>query len=89
MDDSVPTRFTSRLLRSWALTCGSEAWSRDVLPRVFRATATFLAARGFGPFAYTMSETARARLTRLARSLVTDPAADNESFRLRVVAEGA
>jgi aminoglycoside phosphotransferase (APT) family kinase protein len=81
--------FTSRLLRSWAFTCGSEAWSNDVLPRVFRATATFLAARGFGPFAYAMNDAARARLRRLARSLATEPPSDNEAFQSRVLAEEA
>ena len=81
--------FTSRLLRSWALTCGSEMWSNEVLPRAFRATAAFLATRGFGPFAYAMSDAARARLRRLAQSLATEPASDSEAFQSRVLAEEA
>jgi len=81
--------FTARLLHAWAFTCGSDEWAGAVLPRAFRATATFLATRGFGPFAYTMSDAARARLTKLARSLATNPAADNDAFQRSVNDAGA
>lgn len=78
--------FVSGLLRSWAAACGSDVWAAEVAPRTFRATATFLAARGFGPFSYSMSDAARGRLARLARSLACDPVSDLDAFRSRVAA---
>lgn len=77
--------FVSRLLNSWIATCGSDSWPYEVLPRTYRAIATFLAARGFGPFAYSMSEPARQRLGGLARSLAADPPLDFDQFRVSVV----
>jgi aminoglycoside phosphotransferase (APT) family kinase protein len=76
--------FTSRLLHAWGSACDSEAWTGEVWPRTFRATATFLAARGFGPFAYSVGESARQRITQLARSLAAAPPTDLEGFRSRV-----
>ena len=76
--------FTSTLLESWASTCGCVAWPGAVVPRALRATATFLAARAFGPFAYSMSRAARRRIGELAHSLAADPPADLEAFRARV-----
>lgn len=76
--------FTSRLLQTWASACGSGAWPGEVFPRTFRASATFLAARGFGPFAYSMSDAGRSRIHRLARSLAAEPPTDLEAFRARV-----
>lgn len=77
--------FTSTLLQAWTSTCGSEDWAGEVVPRAFRATATFLAARGFGPFPYPMTAAARKRIGELARSLAADPPSDVEAFRDRVV----
>jgi len=77
--------FSARLLQAWASACGSGVWPSEVLPRTFRATATFLATRGFGPFAYSLSEAARQILTQLARSLASDPTADWGTFRARVI----
>jgi len=65
--------FIDRLLESWKSSCRSDDWAEQVLPRTFRATATFLATRAFGPFAYVMSEAARRRIGTLARSLASDP----------------
>jgi aminoglycoside phosphotransferase (APT) family kinase protein len=79
--------FVSRLLHAWRQACGSDEWARAVFPRTFQATATFLAARGFGPFAYALSDIARQRITRLARSLAADPPAEYETFRDRVLRE--
>lgn len=76
--------FISRLLASWSQNCGSDAWAADVFPRAFRATACFLATRGFGPFAYPLSEEAKSRLTDLAKCLVTEPVQSMEEFLLRV-----
>lgn len=76
--------FIHRLLDVWSSACGSDAWLIEVMPRAFRATATFLATRGFGPFAYSMNESARKQLAQLARSLAADPPADMEAFSARV-----
>jgi tRNA A-37 threonylcarbamoyl transferase component Bud32 len=78
--------FILRLLKSWIQSCGSVAWANEVLPRTFRATACFLATRGFGPFAYPLADDAKSRLTDLARSMVTEPARDLDAFLLRVAA---
>jgi hypothetical protein len=77
--------FVARLLRTWASACGFEAWFDEVLPRAFRATGCFLAARGFGPFAYSLSERGRERIVPLARSLAAAPPADVEAFRSLVM----
>ncbi len=83
--------FGSQLLASWSAACGDRSWPTEVLPRTFRATATFLAARGFGPFAYELTEPARGRLARLAREIAFDPPRDWAPFRALVAAhlEGA
>jgi aminoglycoside phosphotransferase (APT) family kinase protein len=77
--------FISRFLQSWTTACGAQLWASEVQPRTFRATATFLASRGFGPFAYSLSEAARERIARIARSLAADPPTELEAFRSRVV----
>lgn len=76
--------FTSRLLQAWASACGDELWPNEVFPRTFRAIAPFLAARGFGPFPYPMSDSARRRVARLARTLATEPPTDIDTFRILV-----
>lgn len=76
--------FYTRLLQSWTSACGSEEWAAEVLPRTFRATATFLASRGFGPFAYQMNDAAREHLRMLAASLAANPPFDLEEFSNRV-----
>jgi len=73
--------FTSRLLLAWARTCGSETWPFEVFPRTFRATATFLAARAFGPFAYSLTDEGRQRIAAVARALAAEPARDFFAFR--------
>lgn len=84
--DLVPAAldFIAALLHSWTTACGSEDWARDVLPRTFNSVACFLAARGFGPFSYSISEPGRQRLAGLARSLAEEPAGDLRAFRSRV-----
>ena len=72
--------FASRLFEEWEAACGSEGWADEVRPRAFRATATFLAARGFGPFAYGVGEDGRRRLGALARSLAAEPPSDMAAF---------
>jgi len=76
--------FIDRLLESWKAASVSDAWAAQVVPRTFRATATFLATRAFGPFAYAMSETARQRIGALARSLASDPPQSPDAFRATV-----
>jgi aminoglycoside phosphotransferase (APT) family kinase protein len=82
---SAALGFTSELLRFWTSACGSEAWSAEVLPRAFRATATFLASRGFGPFAYSLTEPGRKRIAQIARSLAAEPPMVLEDFRSQVL----
>jgi aminoglycoside phosphotransferase (APT) family kinase protein len=77
--------FISRLLRGWATAGGAESWAAEVLPRTFRATATFLASRGFGPFAYSLSDAGRESLSCLARSLAAEPPTELEAFRACVL----
>jgi tRNA A-37 threonylcarbamoyl transferase component Bud32 len=77
--------FASELLRFWTLTCGSDSWAAEVLPRTFRAVGPFLAARGFGPFAYSLSEEARQRIASLSRSLVVEAQQNFADFRSTVL----
>lgn len=88
LDQTAPLEealtFCGRLLDAWTSACGSDAWAGEVLPRTFRATATFLAARAFGPFAYSMSEAARQRVRQIAVSLAADPPATFSAFSNRV-----
>ncbi len=77
--------FIARLLETWSGACGSADWYQAVLPRTFRATATFIAARGFGPFAYAVSDSAKQRIAQLARTLAADPPLDAAAFRDRVL----
>lgn len=77
--------FIEHLTAAWSQSCGDPLWARGVLPRAFRATATFLAARGFGPFAYVMSDVARNEVRAIARSLAATPPRDFHAFRDRVL----
>lgn len=79
--------FASRLVHEWTSACGSKEWADEVLPRTFRAIATFVAARGFGPFAYPLSETARQAIIRLARTLAAEPPPDMKAFQARFLAQ--
>ena len=79
------TKFCIDLIDAWTAYCGSESWAAEVLPRTFRATATFLAARGFGPFAYGMSDAARERVGKLSRSLAVNPPETLPGFIDRIV----
>lgn len=76
--------FISRLLLSWSSACGSQVWAAEVLPRTFRATACFLAARTAGPFPYLLSPPGQERINGLATSLSTSPPLDLDHFRARV-----
>jgi len=81
-------QFISRLTSAWTLACGSEAWAGEVLPRAFRATACFLASRGFGPFAYAMSDRARECIAALSRSLEAAPPETIDAFHSCVLRHG-
>jgi aminoglycoside phosphotransferase (APT) family kinase protein len=72
--------FSSRLFDAWAANCGSEEWPTEVRPRAFRAAATFLVARGFGPFAYDLTEDGRQRIGALARTLAAEPPTEMAGF---------
>ncbi len=81
--------FVTRLLESWAASCGSDDWYRAVLPRTFRAAATFVAARGFGPFAYDLSDPVKQQVALLGHALAASRPPDIAGFRdvvLRYVA---
>jgi len=73
--------FIARFLEAWQ----PGDWPGDVLSRTFRATATFLAARGFGPFAYAMSDASRQSIGMLAHSLAEEPPASFDAFDARVL----
>jgi Ser/Thr protein kinase RdoA (MazF antagonist) len=64
-------------------------WLAPAIERAFLYTGTFLAARGFGPFPYPMADTARERLAGLARSLSTEPVANQGDYCARLWACGA
>ena len=83
LDDALS--FIERLVNVWTISCGDETWARDVVPRTFRATATFLAARGFGPFAYALGDAARQRVHALARALAAETCDAFDSFQRKVV----
>jgi aminoglycoside phosphotransferase (APT) family kinase protein len=72
--------FASRLFDAWGAACGSDGWPAEVRPRAFRAASTFLASRGFGPFAYELSGDGRQRLAGLARTLAARPPSDMAAF---------
>jgi tRNA A-37 threonylcarbamoyl transferase component Bud32 len=86
LDDAL--EFSSRFLAAWTSTCGSTEWAGAVVPRTFRATATFLAARAFGPFAYVLSDDGRQRIGELAHSLAQNPPPRFDEFAARVRARG-
>jgi tRNA A-37 threonylcarbamoyl transferase component Bud32 len=77
--------FTTTLLNAWTSSCGDDSWAGEVFPRTFRATACFIAIRGFGPFPYVMSEVARRRVAALSRSLAAESPASLDGFRARVI----
>jgi hypothetical protein len=76
---SAALDFVSRLTASWRETCGDPEWARAVLPRTFRATATFLAA-GLRPSRH-VSDTGAADQGHRAGSASHSPA-DFETFRI-------
>ncbi|HKD80594.1 MAG TPA: aminoglycoside phosphotransferase family protein [Candidatus Angelobacter sp.] len=59
-------------------------WSRAVTSRALKFTGVFLAARGFGPFAYQMTSEARRRTGHLARELLLSPPGDCADLADRV-----
>jgi tRNA A-37 threonylcarbamoyl transferase component Bud32 len=77
--------FTHALLDAWGNATRFTFRRQDVEPRAYRAVSVFLAARGFGPFAYPMADDARERLSGLARSLASDPPLHWKAFAERVI----
>jgi aminoglycoside phosphotransferase (APT) family kinase protein len=73
--------FSETLLDAYRKTARDNLWAKDghwvteVCTRAYLYVGTFLAARGFGPFAYPLPDVARDRLARLARSLSVEPPA--------------
>jgi tRNA A-37 threonylcarbamoyl transferase component Bud32 len=76
------------LLAGHAAGSGDPAWSAAAASRAFRYVGTFLAARGFGPFQYPMSEAVRERLGRIARRLTREAPADVAGYLAGVTATG-
>jgi aminoglycoside phosphotransferase (APT) family kinase protein len=83
VDDALS--FVEQLVNTWTISCGDYAWAGAVLPRTFRATATFLAARGFGPFPYNVSDAARQRVHALAGTLASGTRDTFDTFQQKVV----
>jgi tRNA A-37 threonylcarbamoyl transferase component Bud32 len=81
---SEALNFIFRLWSAWVTTCGSNTWPREVLPRMLRSTACFLASRVCGPFAYELAEDARQRIVQLARILADEAMEDFEAFSSHV-----
>lgn len=59
-------------------------WSRAVASRAMSYAGVFLAARGFGPFAYQMTSEARMRTGQLARDLLLSPPSNLAEFARRL-----
>lgn len=78
--------FTEALVGAYRTAAKENLWARDslwpstVCARAYLYVGTLLAARGFGPFRYPLSDPARDRLGRLARSLSVQPAADLKQY---------
>ena len=83
--------FVRSLLAEHARASGDPGWSRAAATRAFRYTGIFLAARGFGPFPYPMTESVRAQLAHLAARLVREAPEDTEAFlaMVRLLARAA
>lgn len=72
--------FARRLVQAYVQAQPEAARARAACARAFRYTGTFLAARGFGPFAYDISDRARERLGALARKLIGNRPCDVEAY---------
>lgn len=77
--------FVQDLIDSYLKSTQDAAWARRACERAFRYTSVFLAARGFGPFPYEISEEAKGRLRSLARHLASQQTMEPEGF-IRLVA---
>jgi len=81
--------FACRLGAAYRASSADPARAEAAVGRACLYAGTFLAARGFGPFAYPMTEPARARLAALARGLTLDPPAGAAAFAARLLAAAA
>ena len=87
--------FTEALVGAYRTAAKENLWARDslwpstVCSRAYLYVGTMLAARGFGPFRYPLSDPARDRLARLARSLSVQPAADLKQYCERLQEYGS
>jgi aminoglycoside phosphotransferase (APT) family kinase protein len=74
--------FVHRLLATYVAAAGAAAGdeARASCRRGCRAAAVFLAARGFGPFAYPLADRARERLAELTARLARRPPESTEAF---------
>jgi aminoglycoside phosphotransferase (APT) family kinase protein len=83
--------FTESLIAAYSRAAKDNLWARDglwpatVCARAYLYAGTFLAARGFGPFAYAMSDEARRRLAALARSLSVEAPTDLRQYCDRLI----
>ena len=83
--------FTETLIAAYSKAAKDNLWAKDslwastVCARAYLYAGTFLAARGFGPFAYPLSDGARERLAGLARSLSIQPPTDLKAYCDRLV----
>ena len=86
--------FSEALVGAYRAAAKENLWARDslwpstVCARAYLYVGTMLAARGFGPFRYPLSDAARDRLAGLARSLSVEPATDLKQYCERLQAYG-
>lgn len=89
MDSCI--EFTETLVHAYGQAAKENFWAEDgpwassVCARAYLYAGTFLAARGFGPFAYPLSADALDRLARLARSLSMQPVQDLKEYCERLL----
>lgn len=77
-------RFAEDLLGTYRREPASGAEAAATCRRALRYTGVFLAARGFGPFAYGLSEASRRRIAALAPDLLAHPPAELNEWLERV-----
>jgi Ser/Thr protein kinase RdoA (MazF antagonist) len=76
--------FAEVFLTAWCDVQYDPLWARCACVRAFHYTAAFLAARGFGPFAYRLAQPALERLRTFAEGLARRPPGNLEAYTERL-----